>query len=188
MLGPWITTYTGKRFHLFASNPSEVCIEDIAHALSNKCRWAGHSKKFYSVAEHSLIVSRRLAEINEPEVVQMAGLLHDAAEAYTGDVGRPLKKEIVVKYFLEEPFSEFEERLLRRIYRGFGLIYRDSPVIKEVDDELLATEAVYVLKNGGGPDPETLPDSWDLNPVRFLSPSEAEEAFLERYTTLRARM
>jgi len=81
----WITTYTGKRFHYLDPQPEEIDIVDIAHALSLTCRFGGHCKEFYSVAEHSI----RVAEI-VPKEFQLLALLHDAGEAYTGDVQSPI--------------------------------------------------------------------------------------------------
>ncbi|MEM4379972.1 MAG: hypothetical protein QXL01_04720, partial [Thermoplasmatales archaeon] len=84
---PWIETYSGKKFDYLAQ--SELDIEDIAHALSNLCRFNGHTRVFYSVAEHSVNVSSMV-----PPELKIAALLHDAAEAYIGDVPSPLKQLI----------------------------------------------------------------------------------------------
>ncbi|HEX6923785.1 MAG TPA: hypothetical protein VF167_00025 [Longimicrobiaceae bacterium] len=84
--GDWIRTYTGGRFYLTTPAPEDVRIEDIAHALSQICRFTGHTRRFYSVAEHCVHVSKLV----EPRHA-LWGLLHDAAEAYIGDVARPLK-------------------------------------------------------------------------------------------------
>ena len=81
-----MVTYTGKEFYPLDPNPADIDIKDIAHALSNCCRFAGHIKSFYSVAQHSVIVS----ELCEPENA-LAGLLHDASEAYLSDIARPVK-------------------------------------------------------------------------------------------------
>ncbi|HKK06533.1 MAG TPA: hypothetical protein VKA50_11875 [Gammaproteobacteria bacterium] len=82
----WILTYTGRRVDLLDPDPATIEPEDIAHALSNMCRFNGHCRHFYSVAEHSwhvaLLVSRENA---------LQGLMHDAAEAYVADITRPLK-------------------------------------------------------------------------------------------------
>jgi 5'-deoxynucleotidase YfbR-like HD superfamily hydrolase len=82
----WISTHTGVRYCYHGTEPEMIRIEDIAHALSNICRFAGHVSKFYSVAEHSVRVSYVC-----PEAFQLQGLLHDASEAYCVDIPRPLK-------------------------------------------------------------------------------------------------
>jgi hypothetical protein len=82
--GPYIVTYTGRRFHFLDPKIDEISIEDIAHALSNVCRFTGHTKRFYSVAEHSCLVSALCDN-------RLEGLLHDASEAYMSDLSSPLK-------------------------------------------------------------------------------------------------
>lgn len=84
----WIQTYTGKKMFPLAPKREDICIEDIAHALSMKCRFNGHCNLFYSIAQHSLIV----ASLVKPEL-RLAALLHDAAEAYLPDFCRPIKGE-----------------------------------------------------------------------------------------------
>lgn len=85
----WILTHTGKRFDPLAPRAADIDHRDIAHALANLCRFNGHCTSFYSVADHSVGV----AELVDPEW-QMDGLLHDATEAYIGDITRPLKRGI----------------------------------------------------------------------------------------------
>lgn len=82
-----INTFSGIEFDLLNPNPNDIDIEDIAHELSMLCRFNGHCKEFYSVAEHSVYVSYEI-----DEEFALIGLLHDAAEAYLGDVPTPLKK------------------------------------------------------------------------------------------------
>src|SRR6267378_1608096 len=82
----WIVTYSGLQFYHLAPTPEMVCIEDIAHALSQTCRWTGHTKFHYSVAQHSIYCSFLV-----PAEHALAALLHDASEAYLGDMNRPLK-------------------------------------------------------------------------------------------------
>lgn len=84
--GDWIQTYTGRQFWPLDPKPEEVCIEDIAHALSQQCRYAGHTIRFYSVAQHSVEIALRV-----PRAAALWGLLHDAAEAYLVDLPRPVK-------------------------------------------------------------------------------------------------
>src|SRR5690349_6806238 len=99
-----ITTHSGVQFDLLKPDPSVVHLEDIAHALSHLCRYTGHCNRFYSVAEHSVIVSLMVPP-SEPKLA-MQGLLHDATEAYVNDLARPLKdllpeyKEIEMRVWL----------------------------------------------------------------------------------------
>ena len=105
----WIQTYTGRRFHPLAPRADELDLVDIAHALSLNCRFNGHCRCFYSVAEHCV----RVADILPPELA-LWGLLHDAAEAYLADVPRPAKQQM-------PQFVAAEDRLLRVIVEHFGL-------------------------------------------------------------------
>ena len=86
-VGDWIQTMSGVIFYPLDPRPEEIRIEDIAHALSHQCRFAGHCREFYSVAEHSVRVSREL-----PQEFMLWGLLHDASEAYLVDLPRPIKR------------------------------------------------------------------------------------------------
>ena len=86
----FLPTCTGRRVHIAAPLPEEIAVEDIAHALSHTCRFAGHTREFYSVAQHSVLVS----ELLEDRRASLWGLLHDASEAYLHDLTRPLKRAI----------------------------------------------------------------------------------------------
>ena len=129
-----IQTYTGKSFNLLPGE-NEDCgpieLMDIAHALSHLCRFNGHTKRFYSVGEHSLHVSA-LLEHHEP-LIQAWGLLHDAAEAYLGDMVRPIKQRM-------PDFQAIEDRLLQCIAKRFDLVWPIPYVVLDADDIVLATE------------------------------------------------
>ena len=125
--GTWITTFTGKRFHFLDPQPDEIDIVDIAHHLSLLCRFTGACREFYSVGEHSIRVTSLL-----PTELKLAGLLHDAAEAYINDISRP------VKY--SHKLEETEKLITRRINEKFGTDI-DLPAIKKADNILMATEA-----------------------------------------------
>lgn len=127
----WMETFTGKRFNFLDATIDDVDIGDIAHSLSLKCRFSGMSKDFISVAEHSIHVSKICP--NHP----LEGLLHDAAEAYTGDISRPFK--MYLKKVSPE-FREAEERIERLVAEKFNLIYPFPPEIKEADNALLLAE------------------------------------------------
>ena len=107
---PWIQTFTGQKFWLDSPQSESIHIEDIAHSLSMQCRYAGHSKFFYSVAQHSY-----LATFLCPYSLRLAVLLHDAAEAYLGDVTKPLKQCLGGKY------SHMEAKVQNAIDFKYGL-------------------------------------------------------------------
>lgn len=131
----FITTYTGKKFHFLNPAEEEVCIQDIAHSLSLKCRFGGHCKEFYSVGEHSI----RVAEIL-PDQLQLAGLLHDATEAYWPDVPRPIKEQFHL--------IEFENTLFDLLERKYGI--RITKEIKEADNIIGLTEARDLMTDTDG--------------------------------------
>lgn len=128
--GGWMQTFTGHRFWPLDARPEEVYIADIAHGLANTCRFGGHSQQFYSVAQHSVLVSRIV-----PVAIQFDALLHDAAEAYLGDVPRPLKHGPGF-----EGYRSAEAALEQVIADTYGTEYPQHPAIKEADNVLLWTE------------------------------------------------
>lgn len=132
---PWIQTFTGKKFYPFDPQPDQICIEDIAHALSLKCRFSGHLKYHYSVAEHSLNVAELV-----PRELKIHALLHDAAEAYLPDMPRPIKHDPRMKFY-----REMEDKIQAAICRRFGLPHETPKEIKEADTVMLVTEAEQLL-------------------------------------------
>lgn len=167
----WIQTYTGRRFFPLAPRACDIDVRDIAHALSLNCRFNGHCRVFYSVAEHSVRVSRIL-----PQEYAVWGLLHDAAEAYLTDLPRPVKKQM-------PRFSEVEDRLLAVIMEHFGQEPTMPPAVRHADEVLLATEGRDVM--GPAPEPwllEALPMEEKIVPV---SAERAEQMFLERFAELK---
>lgn len=175
----WIQTYTGKKFSPLNPQAADVDIRDIAHALALKCRFCGHCRVFYSIAEHSVRVSRIL-----PAHLAMAGLLHDAAETYLADMGRPVKHAMYVHRAGQiESFTVVEDRLLEVIAHALHLPPIDYEAIAEAYTILLATEARDLM----APPPEP----WELGVaplterIEPLGATEAEAAFLERFAELR---
>jgi hypothetical protein len=129
--GDWIQTFRGLQFWPLDPRPEEILIEDIAHSLSNQCRYAGHTSKFYSVAQHSVMVARIV-----PRQHFAWGLLHDAAEAYLVDLPRPLKRFSP----LGNVYRPIEARLMMCVCERFGLPYAEPPEVKDADNVLLMTE------------------------------------------------
>lgn len=176
----WIATFSGNRFWPLHPTAADIRIEDIAHALSNICRFTGHCREFYSVAEHSVHVSR----VCDPKDA-LWGLLHDASEAYICDVARPIKPMLT-------NYRSIEHEIMLCVCERFGLdpIQPDSVTI--ADDRLLATEARDLLAGGGagwtwpaeygpnGPVPLT-------NPILPVSPSVARYMFAARLVELGVR-
>lgn len=137
--GDFIFTFTGKRFYPIDPRPEEIDIRDIAHALSMQCRYTGHVSRFLSVAEHSLGVASLL-----PQELKLAGLMHDASEAYLADIARPIKH----CSDFGDLYRVAEHRLMGCIAEKFGLDF-DHPLIKEADDAMIYVEANALMP----PDP-----------------------------------
>jgi hypothetical protein len=168
----WVQTYSGKRFNPTNPQMNAIVIQDIAHALSMQCRFSGHVKSFYSVAQHCVLVSHIC---NREDALH--GLLHDASEAYLVDVPAPLKRSGKFDSYLE-----FEKNLQDLIYKRFGLDPVEPPSVKYADTKLLVTEARDLLA--------PLRPDWELpaKPLPFnitpLNPVEAKKLFLERFFEL----
>jgi hypothetical protein len=173
---PTILTASGLSFNLLAPNPDLIEIEDIAHALSHLCRFTGHTRVFYSVAEHSVRVSNIV-----PPQHALEALLHDAAEAYIGDVSSPLKAQL-------HEYRNIEFALEQAIRQRFGLPPKATPCIKQADLTLLATEKRDLMP--------AHQDDWALLqgitplPERIAAPLPAHIArwyFLDHFETLTNR-
>ena len=167
----YMETSTGKKVNSFNLQDEDIDIRDIAHALSLLCRYGGHCKSFYSVAEHSV----RASMIVE-EVYQMATLMHDAAEAYLGDIIKPVKYQLPV-------FQEIEDKISQVIRAKFNIKWDSeiAKVIKEADNIIGATEGrdlMYHVEDWGNlPDP--LPGI-----ILPVPPAEAEAAFIWTFNIL----
>ena len=173
-VGPWISTFSKRRFWLQDPRPEDVYVEDIAHALANICRYGGHVKKFYSVAEHCVLGSRLI----EPDVA-LFFLFHDAAEAYLGDIISPLKN------ILRDIYEPMEKRVMEvvAVRFGFSMDMDQVEVVKKMDQIMLLTEARDLTTTG-----ILLEDVAELpNETKIYgtwSPELAERLFLKRYQEL----
>lgn len=129
----WILTASGVKFDLRNPRSADVRIGDIAHALARICRFTGHTRAFYSVAQHSVGVANLL-----PRHLARIGLLHDATEAYVGDMSSPLK-ELLPEY------QAIEHEVWRAIAIHFGMREKLPPAVKRADLEMLAAERRALL-------------------------------------------
>lgn len=189
--GDWMQTYSGKQFWPLDPSADEVCIEDIAHSLALQCRFAGHCRSFYSVAQHSALVSHEAEAIvrerqeilkkPDAEVLRMValmGLLHDASEAYLVDVPRPVKPHL-------NGYRAFEDGVMFAVCERFGMAYENNLLwhdVKEADNVLLATEARDLMKPPPVPwAPMPPPRAEFIDP---WAPEKARSIFLQRFADL----
>ena len=135
MSEPYIETVSGKKLTFLNPNPDDIVIEDIAYALSNQCRFNGHVP-FYSVAQHSVLVSAKCFPSEK-----LAGLLHDAAEAYLSDIPSPIKQYL-------PDYQKMEHTLQTAINKKFEVnTFTDS--VKSADKDATYTEAHFLLDSKG---------------------------------------
>lgn len=184
----YITTYTGKHFHLVNPEPDQICVEDIAHHLARVCRFGGAVRAdnvptgFYSVAEHSVFVA-----LTCPLKHRIAGLFHDAAEAYFCDLPRPLK-------YLPQlaGYRDLIANAERVIAAKFGFEFPLPAIVKEIDSRIILDEQADFMPQADWGEDEC--DALEVGSqplgvtLRGWMPSDAEAAFLEVYTTLGERV
>lgn len=166
---PSILLRSGNYFYFRNPRESEFSIADIAAGLAKICRFNGQCKEFYSVAQHSILVSRIV-----PEEHALAGLLHDAAEAFVGDMVAPLKG-------LLPEYKIIEREIEAAIFERFGIATPLNPCIKQADLILLKTEQRDLMNNSDAGQHIT-----DIPPMAekifpYVSPRCAEIEFLNRY-------
>lgn len=169
--GSWIATYTGKWIEPLDPDPGAVDIEDIAHSLSNQCRFTGHTREFYSTAQHCWYVSRLV-----PEELALWGLLHDASEAYVSDVARPVKH---ADAHFGEVYRAVEETLLEAVATRFGLTWPEPEEIKVADKMMLRAEQRDLMANDPDPDKPIFEST-----VTPWLPVDAKQAYLARFYEL----
>lgn len=180
-LGTTIKTASGLYFDVYQPWLSKVEIFDIATALSHICRFGGHCPRFYSVAEHCVHAARLAIMHAEPRNVRLAVLLHDAAEAYCGDMVKPLK-QLLPKY------RKIEDAIQEHIRKSLGGS-ADPEVIKRYDHIMLKSEKLALFPDdreewSGFEHIDAIPD-WE--PFCWM-PGRARDEFLgvfDRLTTSR---
>ena len=179
--GPFLQTVSGRRVNPFDPDLEQIDPGDIANALANLCRFGGHCRPFYSVAQHSVIVSELVEARGGDAEDAFAALMHDATEAYLGDMPHPIKH----RSELGAAFREAEHRLEEQLRARFR-IKSDVPEIKRVDRALLATERrSFSAENWHWPELEGV-EPLELT-LTAWSPEEAAREFAKRYAELDAR-
>jgi 5'-deoxynucleotidase YfbR-like HD superfamily hydrolase len=173
--GPSIRIADGSRFFLLHPDQAAITPQVIAHSISQLCRFTGHTSPFYSVAQHCVMVSKLVL----PDLA-MAGLMHDASEAFIGDLSRPLK--VLLDELAPGVMREVEERIHAAIAERFGFDYPHDPDIKYADNVAVATEIRDLLPPAPGV-LRGLPAPLDAR-IQALDPRAARVEFLGRYVTL----
>jgi hypothetical protein len=172
-------TYSGKSLSLLRPQPAEIDVQDIAHHLSQMCRFNGATREFYSVAQHSVHVSieaERIAPYQHAVEFAFFGLFHDASEAFLCDLSRPIKYTAQLA-----PYLEIEAVMQQAIFARFGLGPNMPQAIKEADDCLLGAEFRDLMKSAA---PGWIERAGNHPKIRPLLPHAAEMLFLRRYLEL----
>jgi 5'-nucleotidase len=188
----FIQTYSGKMFNIFDFGEDDIDIVDIAHSLSLICRFNGHCKEFVSVAQHSVLASKKMEQIGC--VLSLFGLLHDSSEAYLGDIITPLKNT----GFLTENFYMYEKELQKVIFDKFIGINLDTITkstgvsayknyVDYIDLKMLATEKRDLLNKCEIDWSKDLPEPYDEKIVPWRS-WYAKQQFLNRYSYLKGKL
>lgn len=170
--GDWMQTYSGRRFYPLDPRSDEIHSEDVAHALSLLCRYGGHVDRFYSVAEHCVLMSHAVAPENA-----LAALLHDATEAYVCDVPRPLKRYLA-------DYQDIEDNVWLAIVGRYGVSTILPTEVKEADNRILLTERDALMSRTV--EPWGIDAEYTPLPVSITGwgPGDAEESYLKRLMEL----
>lgn len=159
-----IRTFSGIYMNVFEPTLDMICIEDIAHALSQQPRFGGHLHRHYSVSQHSVICS---IKANEDK---FEALMHDASEAYLLDIPRPIKGGLT-------NYKEIEDNLMRKIAEKFKFKYPLSEEVKRVDGFMLECEWEQLMLN----------KKPSIEGYNILSPIQSKEWFLEHFNKLKPK-
>lgn len=156
-----INTFTGLKFSFLNPKPEQIDILDISKGLSFRGHFGGQTEQFFSIAQHSLLVCDLLSArfANNPRV-KLAALLHDASEAYTGDMVKPLKN-------LLPEFKVIEDKITEVIFNKFGIDIELLKLVKRYDIQAQDIEYSAFFKK--------------TNSLQYLLPDEANQAFMKRY-------
>jgi len=179
-MSDWMMTRSGRRVWPFHMVLSDVNIEDIAHSLSLQCRFNGHCNRFYSVAEHCVHVSAALWSAWDNTLWAKQGLIHDAHEAYTGDLIRPIKERMGTETAL---WYKLEEDAEATVAESLQVQWPFDAIVKVYDQRIIMNEK-EALFDGDGPWDDELPPLDVV--IRCWSPERAKEMYLEQWRRLHA--
>lgn len=171
----WLETFTGQKFHFTEPVPEEMHIEDVAHSLSLLCRYNGHTKAFYSVAEHCVLICDWIAA-NWPGASQQilrTALLHDVAETYLGDMSRPVKYQM-------PRFKELEHLIEDAAAVRFDLELPYPAIVEECDARILVDERQQCMSDSDNEWGTDVLEALDVR-IRFLDPPNVRRLFLDRF-------
>lgn len=191
-IGECLQTRSGKRVYPLDPRQDEIDGNDIAHALSHICRFAGHVRIFHSVAFHSVLVSELVATFHPG--LALAAMYHDAAEAYIADIPRPVKRGLRTIRSQHafgtctETMEQTEERLLRCIFAALSIPWPDEAgwkLIYHADDAVLRAEAEQLMPAAEWT--KQLPEPPSFLCIGYLAPEDARRRFTARASQLIAR-
>lgn len=185
----WILTANGMRIDYINPEPSQITILDIAHSLGNLCRFTGGTKHFYSVAQHSLFVSKIVYDLLKGELTaeemettafydqMLAALLHDAAEAYINDLASPLKQVINGRY------AWVEHGLTKAIFERYGvdMEYKNN-IVKDADNIACMHERYFMLP--AHKDWPVDKDRVQYEAPQYVGPAEAGQLFMQAFQSV----
>lgn len=184
--GPTIQLRSGRYVEPLNLDPSDVTIEDVAHSLSNQCRFSGHTSSFYSVAQHSVLVAGSCASTGCDVETILWALLHDASEAYLVDLPRPIKHAPGIGSF----YRKAEVNAMNAVVVAFDLRgFEMPPEVHAADVAVLAAERRDLMPKGD--------ETWavldgvrpypSVRPIVPWSPESARALFLRQYASLNSR-
>lgn len=175
--GPWKETYTGAQFYLLDPRMDEVLFDDIAHSLSHQCRYTGHCLQWYSVAEHCCLLAdytRDVLKLGPRE--QYWALMHDASEAYTGDISRPLKYGIPG---LKDSLNHIEVA----VFKALDMPHPEPRWLKQIDARMIVDERAQNMVDSG--------NDWNHDKfeplgikLKYWEPVKAKVEFIKRHNRL----
>jgi len=138
----YIQVNSGRRFYVLNPRKEDIIIEDIAHALSNLCRFTGHGDRFYCVGEHSILCYLVAKELNLSPKLQMYALCHDASEAVMNDLARPVKQQV-------PQYKEVEDNVMKVMWEVVGVpcpTQEEYEIVKKIDNTVLLLELTQLMK------------------------------------------